>query len=403
MFDMRFRREIALAALCFAAPAAFHAQAPATVRQAGTVTAVNGGAVTIQTEAGAAVTVTIAPNAKVVQVPPGAKDLSAATPATIDDVAVGDKVLANGTAPDPSTLMAVRLIVMKSSDISAMHAAEQREWQRGLGGLVKSVNGTAVTVLSGAKTLTINTTPDTVFKQYAADSVDFANAQPGSLASIHPGDQLRARGTVADDRLSMSAKEVVTGSFENLSGVLSAVDASTGTLTLKDLATKKTVTVAVTPKSDLRTLPADAAARFTGRSGGTGAPGAGSAGAGAAGAGGAARPAGGWSGAGSGGGGASGAGVNGGYAGRRTGADLSQMLSRLPTESLADLKPGQAVMIVASQGSSATPTAITLLSGVEAILSATPAGQQPITLSPWNLGGEGEGAGGGGEGAGGPR
>ena len=58
-------------------------------------------------------------------------------------------------------------------------------------------------------------------------------------------------------------------------------------------------------------------------------------------------------------------------------------------------------MIVASQGVNAHPTAITLLSGVDAILSATPAGQQPITLSPWNIGGDTEAAAGG-EGGGGP-
>jgi hypothetical protein len=263
-----------------------------------------------------------------------------------------------------------------------MQAAEQREWQRGLGGLVKSVDGTTILVASGAKTLTIDTAPDTVFRRYAEDSVDFANAQPSSLGSIHPGDQLRARGTVADDRMSMTAKEVVTGSFENLSGLISAVDPSSGTLTLKDLATKKTVTVVVTGKSDLRNIPADAAARFAARSGGAGAGVPSGAAAGA-------RPSG------------AGAEAAGAYSGRRAGFDLSQMLSRLPTETLADLKPGQAVMIVASQGGSSKPTAITMLSGVEAILSATPAGQLPITLSPWNIGGESEA--GGGEGAGGPR
>jgi co-chaperonin GroES (HSP10) len=390
MLDIRFGQRAALVALSLSVPISFYAQAPAAARQAGTVTAVDGNAVTIKTAAGAAVTVTVAPDAKVVQVPPGAKDLSAAKPATVDDVAVGDKVLANGTASDPATLTAVRLIIMKSSDIDAMHAAEQREWQRGLGGLVKSVDGSTIMVMSGAKLLTIHTAPDTVFKRYAVDSVDFANAQPGSLAAVHPGDQLRARGAVADDRLSITAKEVVTGSFENLSGVISTVNAGAGTLTLKDLATKKMVTVAMTPKSDLRNIPADAAARFAARSSGAGA------GAAGPGAGTAARPA-------ATSAGAPGASAGAAYSGRRAGFDLSQMLSRLPTQTLADLKPGQAVMIVASQDGNANPTAITLLSGVEAILSATPAGQQPITLSPWNIGGEAEGAAGGGEGAGGPR
>lgn len=383
MLDTRFRRGLALAALSMSIPYALYAQAPAAARQAGTVTAVTGAAVTITTATGVAVTVEVAPDAKVVQVPPGAKDLSAATPATVNDVAVGDKVLATGAAPSPSTFTAARLIVMKSSDITAMHAAEQKEWQRGLGGLVKSVDAGTITISSGAKTLTIKTTPQTVFKRYADDSIDFSNAQPGSLAMIHPGDQLRARGTVADDRMSIDAKEVVAGSFENLSGVLSAVDPAAGTLTLKDLATKKAITVAVTSKSDLRNLPPEAAARFA--SHGTG---------GAAGAG--TQP--------SGTGSATGAAPasEGRAAGSHAGADLSQMLSRLPTVTLADLKPGQTVMVVASRDAASQPTAITLLSGVEAILSATPAGQRPITLSPWSMGGQGEGAGGG-EGTGGPR
>jgi hypothetical protein len=63
--------------------------------------------------------------------------------------------------------------------------------------------------------------------------------------------------------------------------------------------------------------------------------------------------------------------------------DLSAMLSRLPTETLAGLKVGDAVMIVATSGSSDAEksTAVTLLVGVDAILSAT-------TLSPWSVGSE---------------
>jgi hypothetical protein len=87
---------------------------------------------------------------------------------------------------------------------------------------------------------------------------------------------------------------------------------------------------------------------------------------------------------------------------RSAGSDLSQMLSRLPTETLAGLKVGDAVMIVATSPSSdtETPMAVTLLTGVDAILRASPSGQT-MTLSPWSLGGGGEGSEGGGE-AGGP-
>jgi hypothetical protein len=68
--------------------------------------------------------------------------------------------------------------------------------------------------------------------------------------------------------------------------------------------------------------------------------------------------------------------------------DLSQMLNRLPTGSLQALHSGEAVMLVASQSASGDGlTAVTLLSGVEAILAATPGGSPAMTLSPWNVGG----------------
>jgi hypothetical protein len=69
------------------------------------------------------------------------------------------------------------------------------------------------------------------------------------------------------------------------------------------------------------------------------------------------------------------------------------ILSRAPAVQLTDLQKGDAVMLVATQGSGAAPpTAITLLAGVEPILSASPKGSDASTiLSPWNLGGTGGG------------
>ena len=74
---------------------------------------------------------------------------------------------------------------------------------------------------------------------------------------------------------------------------------------------------------------------------------------------------------------------------RSAGGDLAQMINRLPTDTLADLKPGDAVMIVASEQSpgASTVTASTVLSGVEPILTANPNGG--MNLSGWNMGGGG--------------
>ena len=74
--------------------------------------------------------------------------------------------------------------------------------------------------------------------------------------------------------------------------------------------------------------------------------------------------------------------------------DFQQMLSRMPSVALTDLHKGDAVMIVATQGTpSGGPAAITLLSGVEPILQAAPSGSQAMMLSPWSLGAPGGGEG----------
>ena len=65
----------------------------------------------------------------------------------------------------------------------------------------------------------------------------------------------------------------------------------------------------------------------------------------------------------------------------------------MPTATLADLKKGDAVMIVASQGTDAGVTAITLLSGVEPILTASPSASQALFSGSWNLGAPGGGGG----------
>ncbi|HWZ01721.1 MAG TPA: DUF5666 domain-containing protein [Edaphobacter sp.] len=369
------------------------AQAPAAAptaaaRQLGTVTALAGNSLTLKTDAGQEVVVSVPDGARILQLAPGSTDLKTAQTIALKDIAVGDRVLVSGKAGDTAgSFAAVRVILMKSSDIAQKHETEQADWQRrGTGGIVSAVDpGTGtLTVTVGAKKDAVTTSGKTQFRRYAGDSVKFEDAKPGTLAQIQPGDQLRVLGTKSEDGSSIQAEAVVSGSFKNLAGLITTIDAAKGTLTLKDLATKKTVTVTVTPNSNVRALPPEAAARFAARAKGVGA---GASGGGSAQASGAGQAEG------------SGGGRPGG-AGRSAGGDLSQLVSRLPNKTLADLKAGDAVMIVASQPDpgSATVTAVTLLSGVEPILAATPSGGPAMTLSPWNLGGEGapEGGGGGG-------
>lgn len=348
------------------------AAAPAAASQLGTIKTISGNTLTMATDKGQTVTVSVAPGARVYQLPVGSTDLKTAKPAELTDVAVGDRAMVTGKAGDtPDALTAIRVILMKSSDIAQMQAQQQADWKtRGAGGLVSTVDpatGT-ITITSGTKKLTINTTSKTAFKRFAGDSVKYQDAKPGKITDIQPKDQLQARGEKSADGSSMQAEEVISGSFENLSGQLMTVDAAAGKITLKDLATKKIVTVNVTANSDIRNMPAMMAARFATQSGGGG---------------GGRR--------GGGGGGAQAASAAGGESARRSaGADLSQMIGRFPAITLADLKNGEAVMIVASDpaAGSSTATAVTVLTGVDPILTANPNGGMDLSMS---LGGGGGG------------
>ena len=384
-----------------------HAQAPAPAasaagRQLGTVKAISGSSMTLATDTGQPVTVTLADGIKVVQLPPGSTDLKAATAIALTDVAVGDRVLVTGKAGEAAGQLTVsRIILMKSTDIAQKRAQDQADWQkRGSGGNVNAVDAatTSLTVTEGAKKILIKTTATTIFRRYSGDSVKFEDAVLGNFAQVQSGDQLRVRGDKSEDGLTIQAQEIVSGSFKNLAGTIATINTADGTITLKDLATKKMMTIKITANSDLRRLPERMAAMFAARAKGGAAAGAGertpTPGAGAAA--GAGTPPAGAGARGPGAGGYAGGGTGGpGGAGRSVGMDLSQMLTRLPNETIAELKVGEAVMIVASQASPTSPsvTAVTLLSGVEPILAASPAGSQ-MTLSPWSVGGGAPEAGG---------
>lgn len=362
------------------APAATAATAP----KIGTVKVISGSTITLTTDAGQQVAVSVAEGARILQLAPGSKDLKSAQTITLGDITPGDRILISGKSGDDATsFTASRVILMKAQDIAQQRAKEQADWQkRGTGGLVSAVDeatGT-LTVAVGAKKLEVHTSSATQFRRYAGASVKFEDARPSTLAEIHAGDQLRVLGARSDDGLTLQAEVIVSGSFLHLAGTIASLDAANGTFTLKDLTTKRTMTVKLTSDSDVRKLPAEAAARFAARARG----GAAAAPAGAGGAQPTSSP-------------SNAAAPQGGEEQRRSaGMDLSQMLSRLPTETIADLKTGDAVMIVASQAAPGSPdvTAVTLLSGVEPILAAP--GASTMSLSPWNVGGDAPDASGGG-------
>lgn len=370
--------------ICRAAPLAPQAAAQssaATSRLMGTVKSVSGNTIVLTTQAGSEASVSVAESTRLVRAEPGQKSL---TPAHIEDVQPGDRILVRGTpSADGRSVAALSVIVMKQTDIAHEREREQQEWTHGIGGLVSAVDPAAETVtvstmsLGAVKKVTVHATKVTVLRRYAPNSVKYSDSKPAPFSEIKPGDQLRARGTRSADGSDFTADEIVSGSFQNIAGTIASVDTSTGEVTVMNLLPKGPVTVAVTAETELRKLPPMMAQGLAMRlKGGRGGPPGEAEGTQSS---------------------PHGAGeqtASGGFANRGPGGapDLQETLNRLPPVKLGDLKKGEVVMIVATEGSSAT--AIKLLSGVEPLLAASPKGGESAILSAWSLsapsGGEGE-------------
>ena len=368
------------------------ATASSTAKAVGTVKTIAGNAMTLVTDTGSTVSILMQDSTRVVRVAPGQKDLKSAAPMQLQDVQVGDRVLVRGRPSDDGKSVVVSsAIVMKEEDVAAKQQREREDWQkRGSGGLVSAVDVSSGTITlagpnaGGSKALTIRVFRDTVIRRYAPESVKFDDATMGKLDQIKPGDQVRARGTRSSDGTELAAEEIVSGRFRNIAGTVASVDAANNTVNVMDLATKKPVTLKISSDSQLRKLPPMVAQRIAARLKGQtpeGGQGAGTARAGAPGAdrASAMRP------------GEAPSSGNAGSARPNGPPDFQQILNRMPAVTLADLQKGDAVMIVSTEGTAnGQPTAITLLTGVEPILSASPnGGQAAMLLSPWNLSGAG--------------
>jgi hypothetical protein len=357
------------AVLCaFALAAAGHAQtqAPAPARVIGEVTKLDAASrqMTIKTDKGEILALSVRANAPVVRVPAGAKDMNSAQRITLADVAVGDRVAAT-THDAGGAMEAGSVAVMAKSDLELQRQHEEEDWRkRGVSGIVTAVDPSAgtLTLRAGGKSVTVHPGGSTDYRRYSPDSIKFSDATPGSLDQIKVGDQARVLGDRSADGNSVAAERIVSGPFRQMAGTVATVRAEAGEIDIKDLASKKTVTLRIDVDSTLKKLPPEAAAMLARRL----------------------RP-------GRGAGPPDQTGVAGarGPAGPGQGGDPNQMLDRLPAMPLTELKPGDAVMVSSASAADAPRvTAIMLLAGVEPLLAASPTATRDL-MAGW-LSGSGE-------------
>lgn len=356
------------------------AQTAPRVQVAGIVGSVNAAAnqLVLKTDNGDSIAVTTTEKTSILHFAAGVTDPSKGTNMAVGDLQAGDRIVATyrGAAGDKQ-ITAIRLVVRTTADLGAINQAELADWKkRGMAGNVTEVDAAAksFTVKSGARTIAVTTTDKTEFHRYSLDSAKASDAKASNFAEVKVGDQVRVLGNRSADGASDAAESIYAGEFRQLAATVVSVNAATGEMQVKDLATKKPVTIKVDSDSTLKKLDPQVAAMLARRYGAGRGQGQGQ-GQGQEGqAGGSGR--------------GDGRGGPGGPGGGR-GGDLGGVIDRSPMIQAADLKPGDAVLVLTTKGSDPSRvTCVQLLAGVDPILTASPNSTRDL-MSGWNLGGGG--------------
>jgi Cu/Ag efflux protein CusF len=346
---------------------------PAQNSAVGVVTAIDAanGQVTIKTDEGALVQVVTTARTPVLRVPPGETDPAKATRVAVTDIAAGDRLFARGEVSADGKSIAARQVVLTSAAGLAQKQEREREEQRRrrLVGRITAINPQTreITLMvrsrEGGEAVTLTASEGVRLLRYAPDSLSPQDARPGSFADLKVGDQVRAQGDRSADGKSFTAEEIISGSIQRISGTVTAVNAATGEITVRNEQTGKSLTVTVGPKSLLRKITPEAAASFGERRGPRRDGGAPPQGGGPNGRqsartdapqGNDGRPA-----------GAAGPdGRGGGRPPRGGGRNMQEMLESLPAINVADLKKGDMVIVNGTGAADQSRvTAVTLLTG----------------------------------------
>lgn len=360
------------------------AQTPGADRVVGEVTAVDPAnkQLTLKTQTSQTFLVKTDEKTQYRRVPPGETTLDHATAIAFADIAVGDKTIARGRL-EADKLVAQALIVVSGREIAQKQEENTEDWKkRGIKGTIVGINpatgGLMVRMITpnGPSAIRISTEGRKVhFLRYPPDAASTHDLKEGSFDDIAFGDQIRAIGDKSEDGRMLLAEEIITGSFQMVGGTITAVNKETGEVTITNVKTRQPFTVVVRPDSKLRRLPASLLKEMEENM--TAAP--------------AAAP-------GGGGGGMriirpgdtpaepppaqapSGGGVSqvrmagqapGGGGGPSSAArvDYGELIEKLPAITVADLKPGEGIIISSSKGEDpARATAILLAAGVESFL-----------------------------------
>ena len=322
--------------------------------------------ITVKTDGGSFVTVTVADSTGYSRIPPGATTLDKVTKITFADLGIGDRVLAVGhVADDHKSATASTLVVISKGELAKKQDAERLEWRRrGILGVVSAVtpDKREVTLATrnamGTQDVVVAVPENVAMRRYAPDSTKFGDAKPSVFEDLKVGDQLRAMGSKNADGTHFTAEKIVSGSFRIAVGTVTAVDAATAEVKINDVQTKHALTVVIKPDTVIRQFPdmaAIAAAQAAAQAAAAKAAAQKPATAAAPPAGASAQPS---------------QAKAGAPAGPPAIPSMQEMLDRLPLITVAQLKPGDIIIVSSTKGVDPSRlTAITLISGADTLLA----------------------------------
>ena len=216
----------------------------------------------LKTADGKQTIVTVNDNTVYRRVPPGEINLDKAASISLEAIAVGDRVLVQGK-PDQS-FVARAVIVMSKSEVAEKHARDREAWlKRGVSGVITALNPEKKDITlrtnlgaSSNNTITAVAAEGGTFRRYSG-SVKFKDARISSFAELKVGDQLRALGEKNADGTRYVAQEIVSGTFRTITGKIVSVDPATREVKITDAQTQKPLSVVVIDDSMLRRLSPD--------------------------------------------------------------------------------------------------------------------------------------------------
>ena len=284
---------------------------------------------TLSTAAGKKQPIKIDDKAIFRRVPPGEKSLDKAVEITLADISVGDRVLARGAADDQTKVFLARaLVVMSKAEITKKSEADRAEWvRRSISGVVKEINPQTkeITMVArtpdGEQSTVIATQGNVRFRRYAPDSNNFSNLVQSSFDELKTGDQLRVLGEKGAEGARYKAQEIISGRVRTSGGPIVSLDANSGEITIDDFATRKPWKVVINTDSVIRRFTPELVKQLQAAEGGKG------------------------------------------------GGNIQNMIDHLPLITVAQLKPGSAIMVSSMVGVDPTRVnAVMIAAGVEEFL-----------------------------------